>query len=140
MHIAGNLHIDERELSETFIRATGPGGQNINKVSTAVQLRFDVVKSPSLPEEVRLRLIALTRARLTKDGVLIIIAQRFRTQERNRKDARDRLAGLIQRAMIRPKKRFPTAPSKGAKEDRLKSKAKRGESKRLRTRVSREDD
>jgi ribosome-associated protein len=140
MHIAGNLHIDERELSETFIRATGPGGQNINKVSTAVQLRFDVVKSPSLPEEVRLRLIALTRARLTKDGVLIIIAQRFRTQERNRKDARDRLAGLIQRAMIRPKKRLPTAPSKGAKEDRLKSKAKRSESKRLRTRVSREDD
>ena len=140
MHIAGNLHIDERELSETFIRATGPGGQNINKVSTAVQLRFDVVKSPSLPEEVRLRLIALTRARLTKDGVLIIIAQRFRTQERNRKDARDRLAGLIQRAMIRPKKRLLTAPSKGAKEDRLKSKAKRGESKRLRTRVSREDD
>ena len=140
MHIAGNLHIDERELSETFIRATGPGGQNINKVSTAVQLRFDVVKSPSLPEEVRLRLIALSRARLTKDGVLIIIAQRFRTQERNRKDARDRLAGLIQRAMIRPKKRVPTAPSKGAKEDRLKSKAKRGESKRLRTRVGREDD
>ena len=133
MRITDTLMIDERELSETFIRATGPGGQNVNKVSSAVQLRFNVVSSPSLPEAVRQRLIALTGSRLTNDGVLIILAQRFRTQEKNRQDARERLIALIFKATIPLKKRIQTKPSHRSKEKRLESKSKRAETKKARS-------
>jgi ribosome-associated protein len=116
------IAIDPRELSETFVRASGPGGQNVNKVATAVELRFDVANSPSLPADVRQRLARLAGRRLTKDGVLVIEADRFRTQEMNRDDALDRLVALIRQAAVRPKKRIATKPSKASKERRLKEK------------------
>ena len=130
--VTRSISIDESELSESFIRASGPGGQNVNKVSSAVQLRFDVRRSPSLPEPVRARLEKLAGSRLTKDGVLVIAADRFRTQERNREDARDRLLALIRRATEVPKPRRPTRPTLASKERRLKAKAGRGTVKRLR--------
>jgi ribosome-associated protein len=139
MQITDTLYIDERELSETFIRSGGPGGQNVNKVATAVQLRFDVLRSPSLPEDIRARLLFLVRHRLTKEGVLIIIAQRYRTQDQNRQDARWRLAELIRRALVPPKKRIPTRPSKASKEERLKEKLKHGKIKKQRQAVKVED-
>ncbi len=131
--------IPETELDESFIRASGPGGQNVNKVSTAVQLRFDVRASPSLPDEVAVRLMRLAGSRLTRDGVLIITAERFRTQDRNRADARERLAALVAQAEVRPVKRRPTKPSTGSKERRLAGKAVRSGVKQARTKVRQDD-
>ncbi len=131
--IGPNIVIDDSELQERFVRSSGPGGQNVNKVSTAVELRFDIKNSTSLPEPLRERLLARSDRRLTADGVFVISAQRFRTQERNRDDARERLAGVIQAAMHVPKKRLATKPSKGAKERRLTGKRERSDIKRTRS-------
>ena len=125
-----SIIIPEVELSEQFIRSSGPGGQNVNKVSTAVELRFDVRHSPSLPAPVRTRLARLAGHRLTKDGVLVIRADRFRTQEANRSDARDRLQQLVDQAAIEPKRRVKTRPTKASKERRLDSKTRRSDVKR----------
>jgi ribosome-associated protein len=132
IRITNHIGIDERELEERFIRASGPGGQNVNKLSTAVQLRFDVRHSPSLRDDVRARLERLAGQRLTNDGVLVITAQRHRTQERNRQDALDRLIELIRRAAVAPKPRRPTKPTKGSKERRLQGKKQRSTIKGLR--------
>ena len=110
IRITDRISIEERELEERFVRASGPGGQNVNKLSSAVQLRFDVRRSPSLAADVRTRLERLAGRRLTRDGVLVIMAQRHRTQERNRQDALDRLIELIQRASVAPTPRRPTTP------------------------------
>lgn len=131
--ISPSLIIDDAELQERFVRSSGPGGQNVNKVSTAVELRFDIKNSACLPEPLRERLLARSDRRLTADGVFVISAQRFRTQERNRDDARERLAGVIQAAMHVPKKRVATKPSKGAKERRLTGKRERADIKRTRS-------
>jgi ribosome-associated protein len=120
-----HLFFDDSEVEESFIRASGPGGQNVNKVSSAVQLRFDLSRSRSLPEEVRERLARLAGRRLTRDDVIVITAQRYRTQERNRQDALDRLVALIRRAAVPPARRRPTKPSAAAKERRLDAKARR---------------
>jgi len=132
IRIDDRISIDEWELEERFIRASGPGGQNVNKLATAVQLRFDVRHAPSLPAEVRTRLERLSGRRLTRDGVLVINAQRHRTQERNRQDALDRLIALIQRAAVAPVPRRRTKPPAGARERRLQSKKRRGSIKDLR--------
>jgi ribosome-associated protein len=130
--ITDTIALDENEIQYDFVRAAGPGGQNVNKVATAVQLRFDVAHSPSLPDEVRERLRRLAGKRLTEDGILIIDARRFRTQERNRQDALDRLVALIRRAAERPAPRRPTQPTAASQQHRLASKRRRGEIKRLR--------
>ena len=132
IRITPTIAIDERELEERFIRASGPGGQNVNKLSTAVQLRFDARKSPSLPNDVSIRLQRLAGKRLTHDGVLVITAQSHRTQERNREDARARLVDLIRSAAVAPKPRRATKPTKAAKRERVDAKTKRGAIKRLR--------
>ncbi|MFH1479646.1 MAG: alternative ribosome rescue aminoacyl-tRNA hydrolase ArfB [Pseudomonadota bacterium] len=132
IRITPSIAIDEREIKEVFIRASGPGGQNVNKVSTAVQLRFDARRSPSLPEDVRERLIRLGGKRVTEEGVLVIDARRFRSQDRNRQDARDRLADLLLRATRRPKTRRKTRPTKASREKRLEGKHRRAQIKRVR--------
>ena len=125
LHITPTLSIDEGDIQEEFIRASGPGGQNVNKVATAVQLRFDVSGSPSLPDEVRARLTRLAGRRITKEGVLIIRAHRFRTQEQNRRDALERLIGLIRNAAEKPRYRRKTKPTPASKERRLEAKQRR---------------
>ena len=120
------------EVSESFVRASGPGGQNVNKLATAVQLRFDVRHSPSLPPDLRARLERLAGRRITRDGVLVIIAQRHRTQERNRDDARARLLELIRQAAVKPKLRRPTRPTAASRERRIEGKKRRAGVKRLR--------
>jgi len=126
------IAIPEQELSERFVRSAGPGGQNVNKVATAVELRFDVMRSPSLPEAVRARLLAKRDRRMTADGVLVINAQRFRTQDRNRQDARERLAAFVESGRAAPKPRIATKPSKAAKARRLDAKRERSTIKRRR--------
>jgi ribosome-associated protein len=130
--VTAKIAIDEREIEEQFVRASGPGGQNVNKLSTAVQLRFDVRHSPSLPPDVRTRLERLAGARLTRDGVLVIIAQRHRTQGRNREDALERLLDMIRQAVVAPVKRRPTRPTKASRERRIESKKRQSSIKRLR--------
>lgn len=132
IRVNNQIELDEREIQEDFVRASGPGGQNVNKVSTAVQLRFDVARSPSLPEPVRARLIALAGRRLTQDGILILSAERYRSQRRNRDDALERLLALIREACETDTPRRPTRPTLASRKRRLDSKQRRGETKKLR--------
>jgi ribosome-associated protein len=134
--VTPHIAIDEDELVERFIRASGPGGQNVNKVSTAVELRFDVRASPNLPEEVKARLERLAGSRLTQEGVLVLLAQRFRTQDMNRQDAVERLVELIRRATEKPKPRKPTKPTYASKVKRVETKRRRSGVKSGRGRVS----
>ncbi len=130
--VTAKITLDEREIAEFFVRASGPGGQNVNKVASAVQLRFDARRSPSLPEDVRGRLERLAGSRLTRDGVIVITAQRHRAQARNREDALARLLDLIRRAAQPPLKRRATKPPASARERRIESKKQRARTKRLR--------
>jgi len=132
--VGRGIAIPAREVSEEFIRASGPGGQNVNKVSSAVQLRFHLAANETLPEDAKARLARLAGQRLTRDGDILIQADRFRSQERNREDARERLVALVERALQRPKPRRPTRPTRGSKERRLASKKQRGQTKKLRGR------
>ncbi|RMG49348.1 MAG: aminoacyl-tRNA hydrolase [Acidobacteria bacterium] len=132
LRITPSITIDEDEIQWQFVRASGPGGQHVNKAATAVQLRFDVRRSPSLPDDVRQRLIALAGNRITSDGVLIIEAQQFRSQKQNREAAIQRLVELIRRAAEKPKVRRPTRPTREARRRRLEAKRRRSETKRLR--------
>ena len=140
IEITDNISINESELKVDFVQASGPGGQNVNKVATAVQLRFDVLNSSSLSDEVKSRLVKLAGKRMTQDGVLLIEAKRYRTQERNREDALARFQALARRATEKPKRRVKTKPTKAAKEKRLKEKKRRGEIKRYRTKPSLRDE
>ena len=133
LEITPTLSIPDDELVERFVRASGAGGQNVNKVASAVELRFDVRNSPSLPEPLRERLLTRRDRRLTDEGVLVIDAQRFRTQDRNRQDARERLAAIIAAALVVPKKRVATKPSRAAKARRLDAKRERSQVKRGRS-------
>jgi ribosome-associated protein len=132
LQVTPHIAIDEAELQETFIRASGPGGQNVNKVSTAVQLRFDVLHSPSLPEDVRQRLLRQATHQISDDGVLTIKAMRFRTQDRNREDARARLIAAICRAAVAPVARRATRPTRASRQERLESKRRRSMTKQAR--------
>ncbi len=140
IQITRTIKIDEGEIQENFIRASGPGGQNVNKVATTVQLRFDVTNSRSLPDEVRKRLISLAGNRITEDGVLVIEARRFRTQLRNREDAIERLVKLIRKAAQRPQTRRKTRPTLASKKHRLESKHRSSETKHLRGPVQPDDE
>lgn len=132
LKVTSRITIADEELEERFVRASGPGGQNVNKVSTAVELRFNARASPALTEEVRRSLIRLAGRRMTDEGVLVIRAERFRTQERNREDARQRLVDLIAQAAVPPKPRVKTKPTLASKKRRLDSKSRRSEVKRNR--------
>jgi ribosome-associated protein len=133
IHVTDTIAIDEREVDERFVRASGPGGQNVNKVATAVELRFDVAAS-SLPPDVKRRLAALAGSRMTTEGVLVLDSREHRTQAQNREAARARLVTLLQQAAVRPKKRRPTKPKPAAREARLKAKKLRSEVKKRRSR------
>ncbi len=133
LEITPDITIPDDELDERFIQAGGPGGQNVNKVATAVQLRFQAARSRALPPEVRERLLRAAGSRMTADGELVITARRFRTQEANRRDARARLAALIARATQEPRQRRPTRPTRAARERRMQEKAQRGAIKRRRS-------
>jgi len=139
IRITPDISIDPGEVHEKFIHSSGPGGQNVNKVATAVQLRFDAAGSPSLSEEVRGRLIRLAGRKITTEGVLVIEARRYRTREKNRADAMGRLIELIRRAAVRPKVRRKTRPTLASKQRRLESKRRRGETKKLRRPVRRDE-
>ena len=135
LRVTDTIAIDESELDERFVRASGPGGQNVNKVATAVELRFDAAASPALDEEMRARLRVIAGSRMTADGVVVIDARRFRTQAGNREDARERLAELLRRAAVRPKRRRKTRPTAASKARRVESKQRRAETKRGRGKV-----
>ena len=130
--VTDTISLDDSELEESFVRASGPGGQNVNKVSSAVQLRFDVRRSPSLPNDVAIRLMKLAGSRLTKDGVIVIVAQTQRDQVRNRAEARERLLDMIREAAVKPEIRRATRPTKASKQRRVEGKKHRGQIKSLR--------
>jgi len=132
IRVTKDISLNEDEIKVDFIRSSGPGGQNVNKVATAVQLRFDVANSPSLPEDVRKRIVIIAGKRVTEDGILIISARRYRSQDKNRKDALNRLLQLIRRATIKPKTRRKTKPTIVSKQKRLESKRHRGQIKKTR--------
>jgi ribosome-associated protein len=134
LRITPKIEIAEEEIEERFQLASGPGGQNVNKVATAVQLRFDAARSPSIPAEMFGRLSRLAGRRMTRDGVLVIVAQRYRSQEQNRADARARLAALLRQAAIAPRSRIPTRPTAASKRKRLRAKSARAGVKQLRKR------
>jgi len=140
IYIDHNISIDEKEIHEDFIHSSGPGGQNVNKVATAVQLRFDVRNSPSLPDDVRERLVLIAGRRITRDGILVIKAARFRTQEQNRKDAVNRLADLVKKATEIPKPRRKTRPTQASKQRRMDVKRRHSETKTTRRFVPKPDE
>jgi len=134
IRVTDTISLDESELSESFVRSSGPGGQNVNKVSSAVQLRFDARRSSSLPNDVAVRLMRIAGSRLTKDGVIVIIAQNHRSQDQNRQEARERLFGMIREASVRPTVRRPTKPTKASKQKRIEGKKRRSDIKKMRQR------
>ena len=133
IRVTRSIALDESEIQESFIAASGPGGQNVNKVATAVQLRFDMANSPAMSDDVKMRLARIAGRRLTNDGVIVLVAQKFRSQERNREDALERLIQMIQEAAVPPVPRRPTKPTLGSKKRRLESKTRRGAVKQLRS-------
>ncbi|WP_188259365.1 alternative ribosome rescue aminoacyl-tRNA hydrolase ArfB [Azospirillum tabaci] len=133
IRVTPRISLDESELQESFIRASGPGGQHVNKTDSAVQLRFDVAASPNIPDEVKARLVRLAGSRMTAAGVLIIVGDTYRSQLRNREDVRERLIDLIRDATVVPKSRRPTKPTLGSKKRRLEAKGQRSDIKRLRS-------